>query len=79
MGHYRHPDQGEAEILLEGGSLRGRIGDLPLTLHAAVVDSFSVSIVPGMLSLGRFEIAKGRVKALWIEADGEELTRFERK
>lgn len=78
VGRYRHPDQGEAEILLEGGSLRGRIGDLPLALHAAAVDSFSVSIVPGMLSRGRFEIEQGRVRALWLQADGDELTRFER-
>lgn len=78
-GRYRHPDQGEVEILLEGGRLRGRIGDLPLTLHVAAVDSFLVSIVPGMLSRGRFEIAGGRAQGLWLEAAGDELTRFERQ
>ncbi|MBK9303357.1 MAG: serine hydrolase [bacterium] len=74
VGLYRHPDQGVAEIMLEDGNLRGRIGDLPLTLHAAAVDSFSVSIVPGMLSRGRFEIEDGRVQGLWLQADGDELT-----
>jgi CubicO group peptidase (beta-lactamase class C family) len=78
-GRYRHPDQGEAEILLAEGRLSGRIGDLPLQLHAAGLDSFQATISPGMLSRGRFEIGGGRVTALWLKADGEELTRFVRE
>lgn len=79
VGRYRHADQGVAEIMLVDGGLAGRIGDLPLALHVAAVDSFRVMMAPGMISEGRFEVAEGEVRAVWLRGDGDGVVRFGRE
>lgn len=79
-GAYDHDDYGRLEIELRDGELEAHIGNLPVPLHAASVDSFHTPMLPGTPGSGVFEVdeAGGKVTAVELSLGGSVL-RFERR
>jgi CubicO group peptidase (beta-lactamase class C family) len=79
VGKYQNEDLGTIQLVNADGRLTFQLGDLRPRLFATDdQDKFAAAFSGGVIEGGRFEIADGKVKALFIRS-GDDEDRFERQ